>query len=319
MEKGKRYIKKKNKKKRIRWERILGLFFVITIIYIGINQAKNFSINKETQNQAFNEQETIETSNKEVESVIVEHEDEKIKLLVQELQTTYGLNESNFSFFYYDIQNKEYYFYNKDAYFTGASTIKMPIAMVYYDEINKGTLSIDGTLNYKEGCYEDGNGSTAARYKVGEQVPIQYLLEQSIVNSDNTANNILIENAGYKETKYKIARYAETELPEEFYSQNMTSAQYGYDVVSYLYEHQTEYEELIGLLKRSSGGQYLKKYIKEYDVAHKYGSYNGYVHDYGIVFSEMPYLIGVYTKGVTNADEVIAKISEKVLEKNKEE
>ena len=69
--------------------------------------------------------------------------------------------------------------------------------MTYYDDINDGTLSLEGTLNYKEGCYEEGNGSTAARYNVGDQVPIKFLLEQSIVNSDNTANNILIENVLY--------------------------------------------------------------------------------------------------------------------------
>ena len=302
------------RKKRIRWERILGLILIIAIIYGGINQFKKIDINKQKNEQESN----IQASNNKIEVEIEGNESQKMKLLIQELQTKYKLNESNFAFFYYNIQEKEYYFYNKDTYFTGASTIKMPIAMTYYDDINEGTLDKEGSLTYKEGCYEEGNGSTAARYNVGDQVPIKFLIEQSIVNSDNTANNILIENVGYKETKYKIARYAEMDLPENFYSENITSAQYGYNIVNYLYTHQSKYEELIGLLKKSSGGEYLKKYIKEYDVAHKYGSYDGYVHDYGIVFSENPYLIGVYTKGIANANEVIAKISKKVLEKNKE-
>ena len=66
-------------------------------------------------------------------------------------------------------------------------------------------------------------------------------------------------------------------------------------------------------MKQSSNGEYLKKYISDYEVAHKYGSYNGYVHDYGIVFGEDTYLIGVFTKNVSNADELIAKISLDVL------
>ena len=67
-------------------------------------------------------------------------------------------------------------------------------------------------------------------------------------------------------------------------------------------------------MKQSSFGEYLKKYITEYDVAHKYGSYAGNVHDYGIVFADSPYLIGVYTQNVPNADELIANISRQVLD-----
>ena len=58
------------------------------------------------------------------------------------------------------------------------------------------------------------------------------------------------------------------------------------------------------------------KNISEYDVAHKYGSYEGYVHDYGIVYSNTPYLIGVFTKSVPNAEDLIANISKQVLDKH---
>ena len=71
-------------------------------------------------------------------------------------------------------------------------------------------------------------------------------------------------------------------------------------------------------MKQSSNGEYLKKYVTEYDVAHKYGSYEGNVHDYGIVYAESPYLIGVFTNGVAQADELIADISRQVLDKIEE-
>ena len=71
-------------------------------------------------------------------------------------------------------------------------------------------------------------------------------------------------------------------------------------------------------MKKSSNGEYLKKYITEYDVAHKYGSYAGNEHDYGIVYTDSPYLIGIFTNGVSEADELIANISRKVLDKVEE-
>lgn len=57
----------------------------------------------------------------------------------------------------------------------------------------------------------------------------------------------------------------------------------------------------------------MKKYITDYDVAHKYGSYEGNIHDYGIVYGKEPYIIGVFTKSVPDAEELIANISLQVL------
>ena len=67
-----------------------------------------------------------------------------------------GLNSSNFGFFFYNINTREYYFYNEDKYFTAASTVKVPVAMLYYDKINAGEISEDDTLLYKSNAYEAG-------------------------------------------------------------------------------------------------------------------------------------------------------------------
>lgn len=240
-------------------------------------------------------------------------EDENVKGLLQSIQAENNLSDKNFAFFYYNIDQQAYYFYNEDTYFTAASTVKVPIAMYHYDEIADGILTKQDKLVYTSDCYEKGNGSTSATYSVGQSVPIDYLLKQSIVNSDNTATNILIKNLGSSQYRRDIAKYTEKELTSNFYKENITCASYSYDVLNYLYEHMDRYPELIDYMKQSSMGEYLKKYINSYDVAHKYGSMDGYVHDYGIVFGKDTYLIGVFTKNIPNADELIANISLKVL------
>lgn len=249
----------------------------------------------------------------EVEIVVEPSEDEGIKNIIQNIQTQNNLTESNFSFFYHNIDTNKTYFYNENKYFTAASTVKVPVAMYYYDMINSNQITPDTTLLYASGCYEAGGGTTASTYSVGQKVPLDFLLEQSVVNSDNTAVNILIKNLGYKQCRTDITKYTDETLPDAFYSSNITSAAYAYDVVNYLYEHLDSYTDLVEDMKKSSMGLYLKKYITDYDVAHKYGSYGSYVHDYGIVFGEQTYLIGVFTKGVTAADELIANISLDVL------
>lgn len=187
--------------------------------------------------------------------------------------------------------------------------------MVYYDKVNKGEMTLQDKLIYESGCYEEGNGSTSYKYSIKDYIPIEYLLQQSIVNSDNTAANILIKDIGNTEYRKEIATYANgIELSNEFYNSNVISANYAYNVLKTIYENSDNYNELIENMKKSSGGEYLKKEIEQYEVAHKYGSFEVNVHDYGIVYGKDTYMIGMFTYHVNNAKELIEKTSKQILD-----
>ena len=289
------------------------------------NEDNNITSNEIIENSQINNQTNIEVViNKEdtnqntaitTSDIIETTTDENIQNLIENYIADENLNEENFAFFYYNEDTKKQYFYNEDTYFTAASTVKLPVAMLYYDKINDGSMLPTDTLLYKSSDYEAGNGSTSYNYSAGSYVPLNFLLEQSIVNSDNTAINILMSNYGYTQCRKDInTKYVNEELDDSFYNSNLTFGRYAFNILNYLYLNIDNYSQLIEHLKISSEGQYLKKYLDDYDVAHKYGSYNGYIHDYGIVFADTTYLIGVFTKNVSNASELIADISLKVLE-----
>lgn len=288
--------------------------------------AETISTNIVTENNVETNEVTEENSTDEVVYVIedideVEYtiayatEDEEVKAIVQEYMTSRNLTEENFAFFYYKPETQNFYFYNENKFFTAASTMKVPIAMIYYDKINNGELTLDKTLQYKSNNYEAGGGTTNSLYKVGDYIPISFLLEQMIVNSDNTAWKILMSGLGGNSASRKLAmQYANREIPSNFTSENIISAGYGYDIIKNIYENQEKYEELISYMKRSSGGGYLKKDISDYEIAHKYGSYDGNIHDYGIVYCEEPYIIGIFTSKVANAEDLIAEMNKSILE-----
>lgn len=242
-----------------------------------------------------------------------EIEDAEVKNLIANIRSKYGLNANNFGFFYYNVNTRKYYFYNENKYFTAASTVKVPVALYYYDKINKGDLTLDTTFTYKSGNFEPGGGDVTNKYKAGSKIPLSVLLEELIIDRDNTANNILISNIGWKEYRKEIAKFSERELSSQFYASNVTCPAYSYDVIKYLYNHSSEYPTLIEDMKKSSFGKYLKEYI-DYDVAHKYGSYGGYVHDYGIIYGKQTYLVGVFTKNVNNAPTIIANIGKQLVD-----
>lgn len=288
---------------------------ICAIIAIGIVIYSYIMKNKEEVNEQAEEQkeeESLETASIE-EPIVEETVDSNIENLINEIMIENNLNENNFFFFFYNIEEKKYYFYNENTYFTAASTIKVPVVMLYYDKIADGELNLSDTLLYNSDDYEVGDGSTAADYSVGERIPISYLLEQTIVNSDNIALNILIHNIGYQNCKEELTKYSDIELIEDFYSSNVANVSYYYDVLQYLYQNADKYSELIEYMKISSDGGYLKANLPQYEVAHKYGSYDGYVHDYGIVYGQNTYLIGVFTNGIANASDLIADIGEQVV------
>lgn len=66
--------------------------------------------------------------------------------------------------------------------------------MIYYDKIQSGELDIEDTIMYTSNYHELGGGTTSTTYTIGSNIQISFLLEQSIVNSNNTAINILIKN-----------------------------------------------------------------------------------------------------------------------------
>ena len=320
--KGKHFQKKKTKLK-INYKILKMGVFICVVMAIGIiiyskNTKHQEEINNTAEEQikeeleAENIEESIETASVE-ETVIEETVDNNIENLINEMRIKNNLNENNFFFFYYNIEEKKYYFYNENKYFTAASTIKVPIAMLYYDKINEGELSLSDTLLYNSNDYEPGDGSTAADYSVGDRIPISYLVEQTIVNSDNIALNILVHSIGYQKCKEELTKYSDVDIPEEFYTSNIANVSYFYDVLQYLYQNAEKYSQLIEYMKISSGGGYLKANLPQYEVAHKYGSYNGYVHDYGIIYGQNTYLIGVFTNGISNASDLIAKIGEQVV------
>ena len=269
-----------------------------------------------TQENTEGQTENTVISNKTENTTIIEEGsiDTEIETLIQTIMQKNGLNENNFGFYYYNVNQKTEYKYNENKYFQGASTIKVPVSMLYYDRINEGKMTKESTLKYKEGCYEPGAGTTASRYKVGNSVPLGFLIEQAIINSDNTAVNIMIQNLGYSNCKKEIQKYSNEEMPQNYYTSNVITPEFEFDIITYLYNNSSKYTELLEYMKKSSNGEYLKGQLPQYEVAHKYGSYSSYVHDYGIIYGKETYIVGIYTKGVTNAKELISSITKQIVD-----
>ena len=73
------------------------------------------------------------------------------------------------------------------------------------------------------------------------------------------------------------------------------------DALTYLYEYRADFTEMIGYMKSAQPGQYFKAGVKDYEVAHKYGYFEGAVNDVGIIYAPQPFLLVVYTQDTAEA------------------
>jgi len=75
-----------------------------------------------------------------------------------------------------------------------------------------------------------------------------------------------------------------------------------------LHEESELYAPVIELMKQGTPDMFFRKYQEEYEIAHKYGSFEGMLNDCGIVYTPNPFMLVAFTKHVPNANHVLGGI-----------
>lgn len=202
------------------------------------------------------------------------------------------------------------YVHNIDMNFFAASIYKVPLAMIYYEKIKRREVSFSDNLLYQDYHYEEG-GPIGDTYIVGTYIDVATLLHDMIVYSDNTAAHILFENlGGWTDFKKEIAKYSNSKLDENFLTmENVLNASYMNDVMSYLYQKQNDFEDLLDDMKKSTEFDYLSTYVNV-NIAQKHGCYEQAVNSVGLVFGIKPYSIVIFTTLGEDGVEHIGKINQ---------
>lgn len=213
--------------------------------------------------------------------VPTEFEGKTLAQAVEEFMQANSLDESNFSVSYYNTVTGESYAFNDKTFMVAASTYKLPLNMYYYELEHEGTMASDAYIS-----------------RVGATLDIAH--RESLVNSNNEMSIGLLYNLGefrdYKNAMKKYFTMAEEEIPDIYYKDNYYCTNMMMDTLMYLYEYRADFEEMIGYMKQAQPDLYFKAGVKDYEIAHKYGWYDGVVNDVGIIYTPQPILLAVYTK-----------------------
>ena len=101
------------------------------------------------------------------------------------------------SLFFIDMDNGNYVNIKGDLVFPAASTIKIPVLVAFFQDVDAGKIRLDEQLTITKDVI--GSGSGVLQYqKVGTQITALETAYKMIAISDNTATNMLIAKIGGK-------------------------------------------------------------------------------------------------------------------------
>jgi len=97
--------------------------------------------------------------------------------------------------FFLDLDTGEYLDIKGERVFPAASTIKLPILIAFYEDVDAGKISLNETLVMKSDLVASGSG-TMQDEPDGTRFSIRETVNKMITISDNTATNMIIERLG---------------------------------------------------------------------------------------------------------------------------
>lgn len=197
-----------------------------------------------------------------------------------------------------DAAGRQRYGYREHVVRSAASLIKVPLALALVDA--QPPLDLDTTVTLTEAVRVEGSG-TFDSAPGGTVATLRELIGYALIESDNTASNLLIGQLDFDRINRYLAELglAQTRLRRRFMDYDALAA--GRDNTTTAAEMcalllrllQPAYAELRTLMERSVTDQKLDAGLPPgTTIAHKVGDLPGVEHDAGIIFApEGPYMV----------------------------
>lgn len=243
----------------------------------------------------------------------ISNDDNRIQK-VQELLSANYQNEQ-FSIYVKQLSTGKEAGINEDQKMYAASVMKLPYLYYVQEKINQGDYQLDTKLKYVSevndfpGSYKPEGSGSLPKTADNKEYTIKDLITKTAKESDNVAHNILgyyITNKSDEAFKKEMATIAGEEWDV---TDKLASAKMAGQVMESIYNQNGFVLE--SLSQTAFDNQRIAKNISA-KVAHKIGDADEFKHDVGIVYTDSPFIISIFTK---DSDyDTISKIAKDVYE-----
>lgn len=154
------------------------------------------STSKETPKEVTKQEVKPKKEDRNSESLVFTEELTSLKNKFAQLKTKYPKLQPGA--FFVDLDNGAYVNFSGANTFAAASTIKIPILVAFFQDVDAGKIYLDEKL--ATSALNMGSGSGSMQYQpVGTQFSAIHTVREMIINSDNTATNMIIQRLGGKD------------------------------------------------------------------------------------------------------------------------
>lgn len=203
--------------------------------------------------------------------------------VVDEFLYEYGVDTYNVALGYCNLATGEEHYYNGDKFMIAASLYKVPLNMYYNDLIYNGEMDFDTVIGY-ETTYD-------------------YLLEETIVYSNNETAGTLMQNmGGYQAMRRMFCDYMDLDadtVDPAFLTNDYFTPRQMITCLRKLYDGSERYSKIIDYMKQAEPNNYFKFNTQQFEVAHKYGfdrvDFHEYLNDCAIVYTDEPIAIVMFS------------------------
>ncbi|MBW4492819.1 MAG: serine hydrolase [Oscillatoria princeps RMCB-10] len=231
--------------------------------------------------------------------------------------------------FFADLDTGAYMELNGSQGFAAASTIKVPILIAFFEDVDAGKISLEETLTLREEHIAEGSGDMQYD-NPGRSYTALETATKMITISDNTATNMLVERLGGAEAlnqRFTSWGLTETAIRNKLPDLDGTNTTSPKDLGTLMAQvNQGELvslrsrDRLLGIMQRTVNNSLLPQGLGEgATIAHKTGDIGSVLGDAGIV--DLPtgkrYIAAVMVKRPHNdprAEELIRQFSSKVYQ-----
>ncbi len=238
---------------------------------------------------------------------------------------------------FFDLQTGESAGRQEHLRFHAASTMKVPVLVELFREVDRGELALDRPVPVKNefkslvdgspftlDSKEDGDPDLYAA--VGESRPLGELARRMIQRSSNLSTNLLIELLGAKRVTAEMRTLGAQDIEvlrgvedEKAFEAGLISSTTAYDlavILRAIAEKKVVSPAASATMIEILEGQEFKEKIPAglppgTQVANKTGDITGVHHDAAIVFppGRAPYVLAVLTEGYSSEEEADARIA----------
>ncbi|MGH7998329.1 MAG: serine hydrolase [Brasilonema sp.] len=231
--------------------------------------------------------------------------------------------------FFLDLDTGNYLDFNGEKVFPAASTIKFPILVALFQEVDAGRIKLNETLVLRRDLKAEAEGSGVLQYKpVGTKLSVLDTATKMITISDNTATNMIIDRLGgmaklnQQFRSWGLQNTVIRNLLGDFKGTNTTSPKDLVRLSALIANNKllssTSHSQALSIMRRVENKRLLPAGLgKGAVIAHKTGTLGVLLGDAGII--ELPsgkrYLAGILVKrpfGDTRARDFISQVSKLV-------